>query len=193
MNPLTDTPIASFVSQEAFRSWINDHYTEPKGIWMRIYKKDSGVTSITYQEALEVALCYGWIDGQKLSFDETSWLQKYTPRRPRSGWSKINREKVAHLIKVGLMQPPGLAEVEKARTDGRLNAAYDPQSTATIPEDFQAALTTAPAAQAFFATLSKTNRYAILYRIQTAKKPETREKRIRLFIEMLVKGETLHP
>lgn len=156
-------------------------------------KKDSGIASVTHAEALEVALCYGWIDGQRKSEDERHFLQRFTPRTARSTWSKINRDKALKLIEEGRMQPAGLAEVERARADGRWEAAYDAQSVATVPPDLQAALDANPKAAAFFAKLDSRNRYAVLFRTQGAKKPETRARRIGRFVEMLAKGEKLYP
>lgn len=160
---------------------------------VKIAKKASGIPSVTYAEALEVALCYGWIDGQRNRFDDQWFLQRFTPRRPRSNWSKVNCAKVERLMEEGRMRPPGLAEVERARADGRWAAAYDAPSTATVPDDLQRALDRNPAAAAFFATLNSQNRYAILYRIQDAKKPETRARRIEKFVAMLDEGTRIHP
>ena len=162
-------------------------------IWVKSAKKKSGIPSITWDEGVDVALCYGWIDGQAKSLNETYTLQRYTPRGKRSTWSKLNRERVARLIKEGRMQPAGLAEVERAKTDGRWDAAYDPPSTATVPDDLAKALGKSAKAKKFFETLNSTNRYAILHRIQNAKKPETRARRIGQFVEMLKKGEKLYP
>ena len=159
---------------------------------MKFAKKGSGATTVTYAEALEVALCYGWIDAQVKRFDETYYLQRFTPRRKRSTWSKINRDAATRLIESGAMKPPGLAEVERAKADGRWDAAYDSASTATVPEDLERALERHARAREFFATLSSQNRYAMLYRIQAAKRPETRARRIEQFVEMLARGETLH-
>ncbi len=160
---------------------------------IKIAKKASGIPTVTHAEALDVALCYGWIDGQRDSFDDQWFLQRFTPRRPRSNWSKVNCAKVERLIEEGRMQPPGLAEVERARADGRWAAAYDAPSTATVPDDLQRALDQSPAAAAFFATLNSQNRYAILYRIQDAKKPETRARRIEKFMAMLEDGTKIYP
>jgi uncharacterized protein YdeI (YjbR/CyaY-like superfamily) len=156
-------------------------------------KKDSGIASVNHPEALEVALCYGWIDGQRKAQDDKHFLQRFTPRTPRSTWSKINRDKALKLIDEGRMQPAGLAEVDRARADGRWDAAYDAQSVATVPPDLQAALDANPKAAAFFAKLDSRNRYAVLFRTQGAKKPETRARRIAQFVEMLAKGEKIHP
>jgi uncharacterized protein YdeI (YjbR/CyaY-like superfamily) len=162
-------------------------------VWVRLAKKGSPITSTDYQQTLEVALCYGWIDGQKKSYDETSWLQKFTPRRPKSIWSKINREKAQALIDNGQMKPAGMCAIEAAQQDGRWEAAYEPQSKATVPEDLQAALDANAKAKAFFETLNSANRYAILFRIHQTKKAETRAKRINDFIGMLERHEKIYP
>ncbi len=182
----------AFTSAQSWETWLAQQAAGAAGVWLKIAKKASGIESVTYAEALDVALCYGWIDGQKGSFDESFFLQKFTPRRPRSRWSKINRVKVAALIASGRMQPAGLLEVDRAKADGRWDAAYDSPRTATVPADLQAALDAVPAAQALFPTLSSANRYAILYRIQDAKRPETRARRIAAFVAMLAEGKTLH-
>lgn len=169
------------------------HGASSGGVWLQLAKKGAPLTSVSYAEALEVALCHGWIDGQKKSYDADSWLQKFTPRGARSIWSKINREKALGLIESGRMQAAGLAQIERAKADGRWEDAYEPASTATVPEDLQAELDRNPAAKAFFETLKGSNRYAILFRVQTAKKPDTRARRIAQFVAMLEKGETLHP
>lgn len=181
-----------FGSAEAFRSWLDKNHAQPNAIRLKIAKKGTGVASVTYSEALDEALCYGWIDGQKEAFDETWFVQRFTPRRARSRWSKINRERVERLIAEGRMQPTGLAQVEAAKADGRWAAAYDGSRTATVPEDLQAALDADPRAKAFFETLNSANRYAIVYRVQDAKRPETRAKRIAQFVEMCREGRTLH-
>ncbi|HEX3534968.1 MAG TPA: YdeI/OmpD-associated family protein [Gemmatimonadaceae bacterium] len=185
-------PIRSFKNAEAWESWLEENQTATDGLWMRIAKKASGVRSITYPEAVEVALCYGWIDGQKKPESETTWLQRFVPRRPRSLWSKINREKALALIASGKMRPAGLKEIDRARTDGRWEAAYNSPKDAPIHPDFQNALNENPRAKAFFSTLNAANRYAIIWRLHTAKKAQTRERLARKFIEMLEKGETLH-
>jgi uncharacterized protein YdeI (YjbR/CyaY-like superfamily) len=185
-------PIRSFKNAEAWESWLEENQTATDGLWMRIAKKASGVRSITYPEAVEVALCYGWIDGQKKPESETTWLQRFVPRRPRSLWSKINREKALALIASGKMRPAGLKEIDRARTDGRWEAAYNSPKDAPIHPDFQNALNENPRAKAFFSTVNAANRYAIVWRLHTAKKAETRERLTRKFIEMLEKGETLH-
>ena len=173
--------------------WYKRHHATHAGVWLRIAKKASGIASIDHPEALEIALCYGWIDGQRKGDGEQHFLQRFTPRTARSTWSKINRDKALKLIDEGRMQPPGLAEIERARADGRWDAAYDAQSVATVPPDLQAALDANRKAKAFFATLDSRNRYAVLFRTQGAKKPETRARRIAQFVEMLAKGEKIHP
>jgi len=190
--PAADLPILSFENPEAFAAWLSEHHAGSPGLWLKLAKKGSGIASVNYAEALDVALCYGWIDGQKGSFDESWWLQKFTPRGARSIWSKINREKALALIANGRMQPAGLAEIERAERDGRWEAAYDSQSKAEVPADLAAALAASPAAQAFFATLDSANRYAVLFRVHGAKRPETRARRIAQFVEMLARGEKIH-
>ncbi|HEY7358006.1 MAG TPA: YdeI/OmpD-associated family protein [Ktedonobacterales bacterium] len=190
----TDTlPILSFESPQRWETWLNEQHAASKGLWLKIAKKETGIPSISYAEALDVALCYGWIDGQKAALDEQFWLQKFTPRGPKSGWSKINRDKAEALIVAGRMQPAGLRQVELARADGRWAAAYESQRAIGVPDDFQRELDQHPQASAFFRTLNSANRYAFLYRIQTAKKPETRAARIQKLIEMLDRGEQFHP
>lgn len=186
------SPIRGFATQDAFRKWLDENHNKSAGIWLRIAKKDSGIKSVTYQEALDVLLCYGWIDALKLPENEKSWLQRVLPRRPKSIWSKINREKALGLIEKGHMHASGLAEIERAKADGRWESAYDSPSNATIHPEFQAELDRNPKAKAFFETLSRTNTYAVLWRIQTAKKPETRQGRIRNIIERLERGEKFH-
>ena len=192
-NTLNNMPIVLFEAQEAWAAWLEENHASSPGLWLRLAKKAAGLESVSYAEALEVALCYGWIDGQKRSYDESSWLQKFTPRRPKSIWSKINREKAEALIASGRMKAAGREAVESAKQDGRWDAAYDSPSNATVPDDFQAELDKNAEAKAFFATLNSTNRYAILFRIQTAKKAETRARRIEQFISMLEKKEKLYP
>ena len=185
--------ILLFENPKAWKAWLDEHHASSPGLWLRLAKKASGLQSTTYAEALDVALCYGWIDGQKKTYDEKSWLQKFTPRGAKSIWSKINTEKVEQLISSGQMKPAGLKAIEQAKQDGRWAAAYASQSKATVPDDLQAALDKHAQAKAFFATLNSTNRYAILFRVHTAKKAETRAKRIQQFIEMLERGEKFHP
>ncbi len=192
-NTPNDLPILLFTSQGEWEAWLQEHHAASRGVWLRHAKKASGLQSVSYAEALDIALCYGWIDGQKKSYDESSWLQKWTPRGLKSIWSKVNREKIQQLTERGRMQPAGIAAVEAAKQDGRWDAAYDSPSQAMVPDDFQAALDRHPQASAFFATLNSQNRYGILWRIQTAKKRETRAKRIQQFIELLERHETLYP
>lgn len=186
-------PILPFASQRKWEEWLDKHHATSKGLWLKLAKKDSGIESLNYAEALDIALCYGWIDGQKGAFDGEYWLQKFTPRGPRSKWSKINRDKAAALINEKRMQPAGLAAIEQAQRDGRWEQAYDSQSKASVPEDLQRELDRNPEAAAFFAALNSVNRYAVLFRIHDAKKPETRAKRIEKFIGMLNRGEKIHP
>jgi uncharacterized protein YdeI (YjbR/CyaY-like superfamily) len=188
-----DLETIAFASAEEWEAWLREHHDAAPGVWIRFAKKGSGVESVTYLEALQAALCFGWIDGQARSVDDASYVQRFTPRRARSIWSKRNRDFATALIEAGRMQPAGLREVERAKADGRWEAAYDAPSTATVPDDLQAALDASPAAAAFFATLNSANRYAILHRIQTAKRPETRARRIEKFVTMLEVGETLYP
>jgi len=182
----------SFKHQKAWETWLSKHFDSSTGLWLRIAKKSAELQSVTYQEAIEVALCYGWIDGQKKPYDERSWLQKFTPRGPKSIWSKINRAKGLELLRLGRMRPAGLAAIVSAKENGRWDAAYDSHSTAVPPSDFQTALNKSPKAKAFFATLNSQNKYSILFRIQTAKKVETRQKRIEKFVQMLAKYEKLY-
>ena len=186
-------PVMLFETQADFEAWLDEHHASASGAWLRLAKKASGLRSLSYGEAVEAGLCFGWIDGQKKGYDERSWLQRFTPRGPQSIWSKVNRAKAEALIAAGRVRPAGLAAVERARQTGRWDAAYDPASTATVPEDLQAALDASERANAFFKTLSGANRYALLFRIQTAKKPETRARRIQKFIDMLERGEKLYP
>lgn len=187
-----DLPILSFASTAAFEAWLEAEHAHAAGLWLKIAKKDTGIATVTHAEALDVALCFGWIDGQRRGLDERWFLQRFTPRRRRSRWSKINTDHVARLVAAGRMRPAGLAEVEAAQADGRWDAAYAGQRTATVPPDLQAALDANPRAAAFFATLRGANRYAVLYRVQDAKRPETRARRIATFVAMLARGETLH-
>ncbi|MGB3633159.1 MAG: YdeI/OmpD-associated family protein [Rubrobacteraceae bacterium] len=193
MTAKQDLPIIPFASPDAWEAWLTEHHATSNGLWLKISKKGSGISSVSYAEALDGALCYGWIDGQKGRFDDNYYLQRFTPRRPRSRWSKINREKVTKLIESGKMKPAGLQEVEKAKADGRWDAAYASQSNATVPEDLQQELDRNPEAAAFLATLNSTNRYAILYQIQDAKKLETRARRIEKYVTMLSKHEKPYP
>jgi uncharacterized protein YdeI (YjbR/CyaY-like superfamily) len=187
-----ELPILPFASQSKWADWLAKQHDKSAGVWLKLAKKDSDIPSVTYNEALEIALCYGWIDGQKNSFDENYFLQKFTPRRPKSAWSKINVEKVESLIASGQMKPAGLKAIEAAKADGRWAQAYSSQKNTPMPEDFQAELDKNKKAKAFFATLNSVNRYSFLFRIQTAKKAETRAKRIQQFVEMLEKKEKFH-
>lgn len=185
------TPLA-FASAEAFEAWLAEQHSTSDGLWIRFAKKASGIESVNHAQALDVALCFGWIDGQTKRFDDDWYLQRFTPRRARSKWSQINCAKAEQLVESGRMRAEGLAEVERARADGRWNAAYEPPSRATVPDDLRAELDADPAAAEFFAGLDSQNRYAILYRIQDAKRPETRRRRIEKFVAMLAAGETIH-
>jgi uncharacterized protein YdeI (YjbR/CyaY-like superfamily) len=192
VSPPTENPTLAFASPKSWEAWLARNHAKSPGIWLRIYKKDSGRRSVTYAEALDGALCYGWIDSQKRPKDEDSWLQRFGPRRPRGGWSRINTQHAERLIGAGRMKPPGLAEVEAARKDGRWQRAYDSSSASTVPADFLKELARNRKAQSFFEGLSRANVYAIAYRLQTAKKPETREKRMRSILAMLARGESFH-
>jgi uncharacterized protein YdeI (YjbR/CyaY-like superfamily) len=182
-----------FESVEAFERWLAEHHAQSDGLWLKLARTGSGIPSVTQPEAVETALRFGWIDGQARSLDERFYLQRFTPRRARSMWSKRNRERATALIAEGRMEPGGLAEVERAKADGRWEAAYDAPSGATVPDDLQRALDAEPRAAALFATLDSRNRYSILHRVQTAKKPETRARRIAGFVAMLAEGRTLYP
>jgi uncharacterized protein YdeI (YjbR/CyaY-like superfamily) len=193
MDSKQDLQIVSFASQRDWERWLQAEHGTARGLWLKLAKKGSGIDSITYDEALESALCYGWIDGQKGAYDERFWLQRFTPRGPRSKWSKINRDKASQLLAEGRMKIAGLAQVEQAKEDGRWEAAYESQRTATVPEDLQRELEKDPEAKAFFATLDSANRYAILYRLKDAKQPETRARRLAKYVAMLRAHEKLHP
>ncbi len=193
-----DLPIHEFDSQQAWDHWLEAHHATSRGLWLKIAKKDAGIASVSYQEALESALCYGWIDGQKRPCDGQFWLQRFTPRGRRSKWSRVNRDKALELIRQGRMKPAGQAQVEQAQRDGRWDAAYEPPSVlaqrpASMPDDLQRALDEHPVARAFFATLNSRNRYAILYRLQDAKRPETRARRLEQFVAMLDEGKKPYP
>ena len=188
-----ELPIMPFASREAWEAWLEEEHATSDGLWLKIAKKGSGIETVTFAEALDAALCYGWIDSQRGGFDERFFLQRFTPRRPRSKWSQVNREKVAKLMEAGRMRPAGLREVERAKADGRWGAAYEPQSAATVPEDLRLELEKNEGAREFFETLDRANRYAMLHRIQDAKKPETRARRIAQYVEMLAEGKKLYP
>ncbi|MEA2844639.1 MAG: hypothetical protein QOJ69_2310 [Actinomycetota bacterium] len=188
-----DLPVIAFPSQDDWRAWLDEQHATSQGLWLKVAKKDTGIATVTYDEALDVALCYGWIDGQRNRFDDTWFLQRFTPRRQRSKWSQRNCAKVATLTDQGLMRPAGLREVDRAKADGRWDAAYPSQRDLVVPDDLQAALDADGAAREFFDALDRTNRYAILYRLHDAKKPETRARRIETFVAMLAEGKKLHP
>jgi uncharacterized protein YdeI (YjbR/CyaY-like superfamily) len=188
-----DLPIIAFASQEEWEAWLAAQPDMAKGLWLKIAKKASGIASVSQQEAIEVALCHGWIDGQLDKFDQDHWLVRFTPRKPGSKWSEVNRNKAMELIEQGRMEPAGLKEVERAKADGRWDAAYAPQSKASVPADLQAALNENERAKRHFDELDSANRYAILHRIQDAKKPETRARRIEQYVAMLGRGETIYP
>jgi uncharacterized protein YdeI (YjbR/CyaY-like superfamily) len=193
MKEKPEIPIVSFASRDEWERWLEENHATSPGVWLKISKKGTTAASVTYPEALEAALCYGWIDGQKASLNEENWLQRFTQRRPGSKWSKINRDKAEELIVQGRMKPAGLQEVERARADGRWEAAYAGQRSITIPDDLRLALAENQPAQEFFTTLDSRNRYAILYRIQDAKKPETRSRRIATFVAMLSEHKKIYP
>jgi uncharacterized protein YdeI (YjbR/CyaY-like superfamily) len=185
-------PILEFEDRDAWRRWLDAQHESADGVWLRFAKKGSGRTTVTYAEAVEEALCYGWVDGQVAPHDELCYLQRFTPRRRRSKWSQINRQRATELIERGRMQAAGLAQVEAAKQDGRWEDAYASSSTATVPDDFKRALDENPAAREFFGTLGSTHRYSFLYRIADAKRPETRARRIREYVAMLAEGRTIH-
>jgi uncharacterized protein YdeI (YjbR/CyaY-like superfamily) len=188
----TDLPVVHFEKAEILKDWLEKNHLDSSGIWLRIFKKNSGVLSVNHDQALDEALCFGWIDGQAKSYDEQSYLQKFTPRRARSMWSKRNIEHVKRLENEGRMKPSGRKEAEAAKTDGRWDRSYDSPSNMTIPEDFLNELSKDPQSEGFFNNLNKTNKYAIAWRLQTAKKTETRTKRMKAILEMLSKGKKFH-
>jgi uncharacterized protein YdeI (YjbR/CyaY-like superfamily) len=191
--PPDDLPVLAFGSPQSWRDWLAEHHQTSPGLWLKIAKKGAATPTVGYAEAIDGALCFGWIDGQKGKLDDEYWLQRFTPRKPRSRWSRINREKAERLIAEGRMHAAGLREVEAARADGRWDTAYAGQATATVPPDLARELDLNPVAKEFFATLSSVNRYAILYRIQDAKRPQTRADRIAKYIAMLNEHKTIHP
>lgn len=186
-------PVISFESGAAWESWLATEHASSAGVWLKIAKKGSSSQTISYADALAVALCFGWIDGQKGKLDDDFWLQRFTPRKPGSRWSRINTDRAAELIESGRMRPAGQAEVDRAKADGRWAAAYESSSAITVPDDLAAELGRNDAARAFFETLSGANRYAILYRVTTARRPETRAQRIATYVAMLARHETLYP
>ena len=193
MEILKGLPVMLFPTAEAWEAWLEEHHRHGTGIWLKIAKKGTGETSVSYAQALDAALCYGWIDGQKGRYDEQFFLQRFTPRRPTSVWSQVNRAHVARLIEAGRMREAGLAQVAAAQADGRWEAAYASQKDMEVPADLLAALEANPEAQRFFETLNKVNRYALCYRIGRAKRQETRAATIEKFVAMLARGEKLHP
>ena len=188
-----DYPELPFDSAESWDRWLAENHESARGVWAMLAKKASGVPTVTYPEVLDIAISYGWIDGQRKALDDTYFLQKFTPRGPRSKWSKINCDKATRMIESGEMKPAGMREVERAKADGRWDAAYASQRTMSVPEDLQHALDANPAAREFFGTLNSQNRYAVLYRVHDAKRPETRARRIAQFVDMLARGEKLYP
>lgn len=192
MELFRDFPVLLFTTQKEWHTWLLANYAQPKGVWLKLAKKAGGQQSVTYSEAVEEALCFGWIDGQVYRYDNAYYLQKFTPRNPKSVWSKINVAKVTALIDNGRMHPSGLQAVENAKLHGLWDTAYDSPQDMTTPDDFQAALNSHPKAKAFFKSLNRTNKYAFNWRIETAKRPETRQTRIEKIIEMLEKGQTFH-
>ncbi|MGV9353130.1 YdeI/OmpD-associated family protein [Streptomyces misionensis] len=192
----TNDPVLFFATRQAWEEWLEENHADARGVWLKIARKDSAPPApdaVDYPGALESALCFGWIDGQKKKLDERHWLQRFTPRRPAGRWSRLNREKATRLIEEGRMRPAGLREVERARADGRWEAAYAGPRTATVPDDLRAALDAVPRAAAFFATLDSRNRYAVLHRVEEAKRAETRAARIARFVAMLAEERKLHP
>jgi uncharacterized protein YdeI (YjbR/CyaY-like superfamily) len=187
-----ELPTIEFADAAKWERWLEQHHDSSSGVWLKIAKKGAPSATVDYAQALEQAIRVGWIDGQKRGYDEHYWLQRFTPRGPRSKWSQVNRDKALELIAQNRMTPAGLAQFEAAKRDGRLDEAYEPQSRATVPEDFQQALDQNPAAAEFFATLRGANRYAFLYRLHHVTKPEARAKRIETYIEMLTEGRTFH-
>jgi uncharacterized protein YdeI (YjbR/CyaY-like superfamily) len=188
-----DLPILAFKSREAWDAWLASQPADSPGLWLKLPRKSSGIASVSKPEAIDTALCHGWIDGQLDSFDDKYWLVRFTPRQSTSKWSEKNRTRALALVELKRMRPAGLKEIERAKKDGRWEAAYAPQSTAEVPDDLRAALAKNKKANAFFETLNRANRFAILYRIHSAKKPETRLARIEKFVAMLTAGETIHP
>ncbi|MCE9670847.1 YdeI/OmpD-associated family protein [Myxococcus stipitatus] len=185
-------PIIAFTGPADWEAWLSKNHASERGLWLKLFKKGAGAPPLTYAQALDVALCWGWIDSHKRAYDDAAWIQRFSPRGPRSLWSQINREKVAALIAAKRMQPAGLVHVERAKADGRWDNAYASQSRSAIPEDFEAALDANPRAKAFFSTLDSANRYAVLFRIQNVKKAETRARNIVRFVEMLARHEKIH-
>ncbi len=191
MEMLADIPTIAFADTNAWKTWLDKNYADPVGVWIKIAKKNSGIQSITYTEALDEALCYGWIDGLKRRYDEVYFLQKFTPRRKRSLWSKVNIGKVETLITAGRMQPAGMTQIELAKADGRWDAAYESQANATVPDDLATALEQHPAAKVFFDSLTKAEKYSVLWRLMTAQAPQIRSKRLDIMIERLAQNKKI--
>jgi uncharacterized protein YdeI (YjbR/CyaY-like superfamily) len=189
---LGSLPVLAFASAADWQEWLAEHGGTSAGVWLKTAKRGAAEPTVSYPDALEVALCFGWIDGQKGPLDDQYWLQRFTPRKPGSRWSKINTQKAEALIEAGRMQVAGLREVELARSDGRWDRAYQNQGSATVPDDLRAALDASPEASEFFETISRINRYAILYRIQSVKRPETRARKIAQYVQMLAEHKTIH-
>jgi uncharacterized protein YdeI (YjbR/CyaY-like superfamily) len=188
-----DLPVVAFKSQQAWDAWLTSQDARSKGLWLKLAKKSSGIGSVSRPEAIDTALCHGWIDGQLDGFDDNYWLIRFTPRQSTSKWSEKNRTRALELVALKRMQPAGLREIGRAKKDGRWSAAYAPQSTAQVPDDLNAALAKNKAAKSFFEMLDSANRFAILHRIHVAKKPETRVARIEKYVAMLIEGKTIHP
>ena len=187
-----DLPVVAFATAAAWRAWLRANHASSAGVWLRMFKKGSGVATVTYAEAVEEALCFGWIDSQMNRFDGESYVQRFSPRRPRSLWSRMNIDRVEKLIAAKRMRPAGLKEVDDAKADGRWQRAYEPPSRSEVPDDFLSALARNKKAKAFFATLNRANVYAVCWRLQTAKKPETRARSIEQLVEMFARGERIH-
>ncbi len=186
-------PVISFESSAAWESWLEAEHASSPGVWLKIAKKGRGSATVSYADALTAALCFGWIDGQKGRLDDDYWLQRFTPRKPGSRWSRVNTDKAAELIAAGRMRPAGLAEVERAKADGRWAAAYESQATMAVPDDLAAELARNEPAREFFETLNSVNRYAVLYRITSAQRPETRARRIAKYVAMLAEHKKIYP
>ncbi|MES2141057.1 MAG: YdeI/OmpD-associated family protein [Bacteroidota bacterium] len=192
MESKINMPVIEFQTAEEWRTWLSKNSQVSNGVWLKIFKKDSNEKTITYAEALEESLCYGWIDGQKKSFDKQAWLQKFCPRGPKSIWSKVNVAHIERLTKAGKMKPQGLKAVASAKADGRWEKAYDSPSKMTVPDDFIKELSKNKKAHEFYKTLNKANLFSIAFRLQTAKKTETRQKRMKVILDMLSKGQKFH-
>jgi uncharacterized protein YdeI (YjbR/CyaY-like superfamily) len=189
---MNELPILSFASITDWEAWLEIHHADTPGIWLKMARKETGIDSVSYAEALEIALCFGWIDSHKKKFDEQHWLQKFTPRRKGSAWSRVNQEKVANLSAQGRMREAGLREVERAKANGQWETAYESQGRITVPDDFATLLAENPEAKTFFEQLDSANRYAVLYRVTTAKKSQTRTDRMQKLIAMLNNHEKIH-